>query len=133
LNNSAKLTYISIITKDVKRLSDFYETILNIKDKFVAGEDYVELKTSSCVVAVESAASLERRSNISFNPNAGNNILLEFKVDNVDDDYTPLEKLGVDIVCPLTDSSWGTRGFYFRDPDGNLVDFFSETKKNWGV
>jgi len=133
LNNPAKLTHISIITKDVKRLSDFYEAILKVKDKFVAGNDYVELKTTSCVIAVESVASLERRANAPFGSNVGNNILFEFKVDNADEDYFRLEKLGVDIVKPLTDSSWGTRTFYFRDPDGNLVDFFSEIKKNWGV
>jgi catechol 2,3-dioxygenase-like lactoylglutathione lyase family enzyme len=28
-------------------------------------------------------------------------------------------------VKPPTTQPWGTRSFYFRDPDGNLVDFFS--------
>jgi catechol 2,3-dioxygenase-like lactoylglutathione lyase family enzyme len=27
-----------------------------------------------------------------------------------------------------TNSAWGTRSFYFRDPDGNLIDFYAPVK-----
>ena len=78
-----------------------------------------------------SITSLERRSNTPFSANTNSDILLEFKVENIDEDYERLKKSGIEIVNPLanTPASWGTRGFYFKDPDGNLLDFFSDIKK----
>jgi len=32
-------------------------------------------------------------------------------------------------VKPPTTQPWGTRSVYFRDPDGNLVDFFALVKR----
>ena len=29
---------------------------------------------------------------------------------------------GLDVVHPLTDEVWGVRRFFFRDPDGNVVN-----------
>jgi uncharacterized glyoxalase superfamily protein PhnB len=33
--------------------------------------------------------------------------------------------MGIKMVKPPQTHPWGARAFWFRDPDGNIVDFFS--------
>ena len=40
----------------------------------------------------------------------------------VDDLYAQVRAEGLEIVHPLTDEAWGVRRFFFRDPDGNVVN-----------
>jgi catechol 2,3-dioxygenase-like lactoylglutathione lyase family enzyme len=35
------------------------------------------------------------------------------------------EGLVPEFVMPPTTLPWGNRSIYFRDPDGNLIDFFT--------
>jgi catechol 2,3-dioxygenase-like lactoylglutathione lyase family enzyme len=45
-------------------------------------------------------------------------------VGDVDEEYARLHDLVKSWVKGPTTQPWGTRSLYFRDPDGNLVDFF---------
>jgi catechol 2,3-dioxygenase-like lactoylglutathione lyase family enzyme len=54
--------------------------------------------------------------------------ILEFNVANVDQEYARLQGIVQTWVKPPTTQSYGTRSIYFRDPDGNLVDFFTRVK-----
>lgn len=40
----------------------------------------------------------------------------------VDELYARVRAEGLEIVHPLTDEVWGVRRFFFRDPDGNVVN-----------
>ncbi len=40
----------------------------------------------------------------------------------VDDVFALVRAEGLEIVHPLTDEAWGVRRFFFRDPDGNVVN-----------
>ena len=52
-------------------------------------------------------------------------VILEFRVADVDVEYRRLQGL-VKVWAKLPSTQpWGTRSVYFRDPDGNLVDFFT--------
>lgn len=48
---------------------------------------------------------------------------LEFQVENVDQEYERLQKLGVSVDSTPVTYPWGWRAFGFRDPDGNHFDF----------
>lgn len=50
--------------------------------------------------------------------------ILQFRVRDVDKEYARLQGIVKTWVKPPTNQPWGTRSFYFRDPDGNLVDFY---------
>ena len=50
---------------------------------------------------------------------------LEFEVEDVDSEFERLKALGVPLVKPLTTQTWGRRSFWLRDPDGNIINFFS--------
>jgi uncharacterized glyoxalase superfamily protein PhnB len=51
-------------------------------------------------------------------------VTLMFAVEDIEAEYARLQALGVPIVKPLQTHLWGSRSFWFRDPDGNLVDFY---------
>jgi predicted enzyme related to lactoylglutathione lyase len=42
--------------------------------------------------------------------------------DDIDGAYAEAQKLGYDIVHPLTTEAWGLRRFFVRAPDGNVVN-----------
>jgi len=116
-----------LITDDVGRLVRFYEAILKVQAQRT-GEDYAELHTGTGVLAIFSAKAQERY--IPGSAVAGDNrsVVLEFRVADVDQEYSRLQGLVRVWVKPPTTQPWGTRSVYFRDPDGNLVDFFTRAK-----
>jgi predicted enzyme related to lactoylglutathione lyase len=42
--------------------------------------------------------------------------------DDVDGAYEEAQKLGYEIVHPLTTEQWGVRRFHVRAPDGNVIN-----------
>jgi len=54
--------------------------------------------------------------------------ILEFNVANVDQEYLRFQPIIKTWVKSSTTQPWGTRSIYFRDTDGNLVDFFTRVK-----
>jgi uncharacterized glyoxalase superfamily protein PhnB len=116
-----------LITNNVKRLVDFYEPILATKAKW-SGEDYAEFPTGAGVLAIFSAEAQEKYIPGSAEAAKNRSIVLEFKVVDVDREYRRLESYVKIWVKPPTIQPWGTRSVYFRDPDGNLVDFYTTAK-----
>jgi uncharacterized glyoxalase superfamily protein PhnB len=113
-----------LVSADVKELVRFYEPVLQEKARW-SGEDYAEFRTGVGVLTIFSATAQQRY--IPGSAIAGNNkgVVLEFEVADVDQEFRRLHLLVKTWVKPPTTQPWGTRSFYFRDPDGNLVDFFS--------
>jgi uncharacterized glyoxalase superfamily protein PhnB len=52
-------------------------------------------------------------------------VIIEFLVDDVDAVHQNLAGFVKDFVTEPTAMSWGNRALLFRDPDGNLVNFFT--------
>jgi catechol 2,3-dioxygenase-like lactoylglutathione lyase family enzyme len=52
-------------------------------------------------------------------------VIIEFLVDDVDKAHQELAALVDDVVQEPTTMPWGNRSLLFRDPDGNLVNFFT--------
>jgi predicted enzyme related to lactoylglutathione lyase len=42
--------------------------------------------------------------------------------DDVDGAYEQAQRLGYEIVYPITTEPWGVRRFFVRDPDGNILN-----------
>jgi uncharacterized glyoxalase superfamily protein PhnB len=103
---------------------EFYEPLLNRKANW-SGEDYAEFPTRAGVLAIFSAAAQEKYISGSAEPAANRSVILEFKVTDVDAEYRRLQPLVKTWVKPPTTQPWGTRSIYLRDPDGNLVDFYT--------
>jgi catechol 2,3-dioxygenase-like lactoylglutathione lyase family enzyme len=116
-----------LITNDVARLVEFYHRVLLIPPK-TSGADYAEFPTGVGVLAIFSAKAQEKYIPSSAESASNKSAILEFKVDDVDKEYARLKSLVKTWVKPPTNQPWGTRSIYFRDPDGNLVDFFAVIK-----
>jgi catechol 2,3-dioxygenase-like lactoylglutathione lyase family enzyme len=122
-----RLVNTCLITNDVKQLVEFYEPILGLEAKRT-GDDYAEFSTSVGVLAIFSENAQEKY--IPGSAEAANNksVVLQFRVADVDQEYRRLQGLVKTWVKPPTTQPWGTRSIYFRDPDGNLVDFYTPIK-----
>jgi len=122
-----KLTHSCIITENVKKLSDFYKEVLQIEPQ-AYGDDYVEFQTDCGALSLFGFKAHEELAKGSVKPASNRCLELEFNVDNVENDYYRLQQLGVEIIKPLTTQPWGNCSFYFRDPDGNLINFYTRTR-----
>ena len=126
-DRSPALVNTCLITGNVKRLVDFYEAVLNLKAKW-SGADYAEFATGVGALAIFSADAQEKYIPGSAEAARNRSFILEFRVADPDSEYRRLQSLVKVWVKPPTTQPWGTRSVYFRDPDGNLVDFYTPAK-----
>ncbi|WP_243787713.1 VOC family protein [Saccharopolyspora gloriosae] len=115
---------IRIITGDVARLVDFYEHATAVRaDR--AGEDFAELRTASATVAIASTRTVGVFAPGSASEAANRSVIIEFLVDDVDEVHRNLTGLVAEVVTEPTTMPWGNRSLLLRDPEGNLVNFFT--------
>ncbi len=116
---------IRIITADIKRLTRFYEQITGIPVTMYT-EDFGELKTATCTLAIGSTRTLQLFGGYVGRPAENHTAIIEFRVNDVDAEYRKLvDVIGDFIVQEPTTMPWGNRSLLFRDPDGTLVNFFT--------
>ncbi|WP_236790368.1 VOC family protein [Amycolatopsis sp. GM8] len=121
-----QLVSVRIITNDVNRLVEFYEQVTGLDARRPA-EQFAEFVGASCTLAIGSAETMTLFSAGAAVPESNRTAILEFLVEDVDRDYERLTGLAVapEIVQKPTTMPWGNRSLLFRDPDGNLVNFFT--------
>jgi len=113
-----------LITNDVDRLAAFYAEVLKMKPHKI-GATYVDFRTGTGVLALFAAEAQEKYIPGSTMPGQNHSAILEFRVNDVDREYARLHGVVKQWIKAPTTQPWGTRSIYFRDPDGNLVDFFT--------
>ncbi len=120
-----KLTHCCIITEDVIKLRDFYESILKLKSRDF-NTDYAEFHTGNGILGV---FDIEYHNKLAPNSAIAKNnktVLLEFNVDDVEQEYERLKSMNIKIIKELRTHPWGSRSFYFLDPDGNMINFYTK-------
>ena len=115
---------IRIITEDVARLADFYERVTGVRVSS-SGEDFAELRTGPATLAIGSTRTVPLFAPGAARPADNRTVIIEFLVDDVDRVYENLTGFVQDFVNEPTTMPWGNRSLLFRDPDGNLVNFFT--------
>jgi uncharacterized glyoxalase superfamily protein PhnB len=115
---------IRIITDRIKPLVAFYETITGLTATWFT-EDFAELATASCTLAIGSSRTLALFGANVAQPAANRSAIIEFRVGDVDAQYRKLMETIGDFVQAPTTMPWGNRSMLLRDPDGNLVNFFT--------
>ncbi|MDT0613539.1 VOC family protein [Streptomyces lancefieldiae] len=118
------LVSIRVITDDVARLVDFYERATGVGATW-STEDFAELRTASGTLAIGSTRTVPLFAPGSARPADNRSVVIEFLVDDVDRVHRNLTGFVADFVREPTTMPWGNRALLFRDPDGNLVNFFT--------
>jgi catechol 2,3-dioxygenase-like lactoylglutathione lyase family enzyme len=119
------LASIRIITADIKRLTRFYEKISGIPVTMFT-ENFGELRTAACTLAIGSTRTFQLFGGDVARPADNHTAIIEFRVADVDAEYRKLmDVIGDSLVQEPTTMPWGNRSLLFRDPDGNLVNFFA--------
>lgn len=122
------MTFVStrIITADINRLVDFYQNVTGFSATWYT-PDFAEFRTPGAVLAIGSTRTLQLFGGDTVaSPATNRSVILEFRVESIDADFERiLEYLGEGLVQKPTTMPWGNRSLLFRDPDGNLVNFFT--------
>ena len=118
-----KLMQARIVTTSVTRLAVFYETVLSTVAR--GSEEYVELSTGGATLAISSQRAMDMYGARAATPGNNQSVVLDFEVDDVDDERRRLDDLVASFVLEPTTQPWGNRSMLFRDPDGNLINFYS--------
>lgn len=119
-----QLAATRIITDDVDRLVAFYESITGATAMRLHPL-FAELRTDAGTLAIASSATVPLLGDGSAEAGANRSVILDFLVDDVDASVAALAgKVSEFVNGPVT-MPWGNRSLLFRDPDGNLINFFT--------
>ncbi|ATB44016.1 glyoxalase [Cystobacter fuscus] len=120
---------IRLITADLERLVRFYERLSGLRATRYT-EDFAELITPACTLAIGSTRTLQLFGGDIARPADNHTAIIEFRVDDVDESFRRLKDvIGGALVQEPTTMPWGNRSLLFRDPDGTLVNFFTPVTK----
>ena len=121
----ARLTHVCLFTDSVQKLVDFYGAVLDVEvPKNITVYFQFEIEDAA-VLSIYDVEEQNRLAPGSAELRHNRSTILEFQDEDVDKDYERLMKLGVEWVKHPTTQEWGNRSIYLRDPDGNLVNFYS--------
>jgi catechol 2,3-dioxygenase-like lactoylglutathione lyase family enzyme len=119
-----EFTSIRVITADVARLAGFYEKATGATAVWPT-PDFAEIVIGRATLAIGSTRTVPLFAPGSARPADNRTVILEFLVDDVDTAHRDLSGLVEDFVAEPATMPWGNRSLLFRDPDGNLVNFFT--------
>ncbi|MEZ0106612.1 putative glyoxalase superfamily protein PhnB [Catenulispora sp. EB89] len=116
-----------VITADITALVAFYEKATTLAATWFT-PDFAELAgPAGATLAIGSTSTVPLFAAGSAAPAANRSVILEFLVDDVDTRWQELAAWipGSDVVAEPKTMPWGNRSLLVRDPDGNLVNFFT--------
>ena len=123
------LTHSCLLTDHVEKLRQFYMDLLDFQPQ-VDNQGYVEFHMEGN--AVLAIFDLSAHNEMALEPakvSGSQNIILEFEVSGIEAEFRRIEEMDVRIVKPITTRAWGNTSFWFRDPDGNLLNFYCKKQK----
>lgn len=119
-----KLVQSRIVTWNVPTLARFYQELTGIHPN--GSDEYVEFDIAGGGgLAICSKRSADLFGGGAAEPSANRSVILDFEVKDVDQERSRLASFIPAFVLEPTNQPWGNRSMIFRDPDGNLINFFS--------
>lgn len=128
LQEDLKLIFagICIITENVSLLSGFYQKVLQATAE--GNDTHVTIQTDGAGVAIFSKKGMEDMVVGSTKYTGNSSSVLMFEVKDVDAEYERLKTMNIEFIMLPTTYPWGSRALWFKDPDGNIVDFYSKVE-----
>jgi catechol 2,3-dioxygenase-like lactoylglutathione lyase family enzyme len=122
-----KFTGICLVTENVPALVQFYTQVLGSQ---AAGDDtHSEFLFDGVSIAIFTRQGMEEMAPGSMRGAGYGSVTIGFEVKDVDAEYERLKSLDVDFIKLPATYPWGARSFWFLDPDGNIVDFYSRVDR----
>ncbi len=123
LKDVKNLGYVILLCKDLTKMRDFYEHVLNLKIDDET-EDWVEMRVGATLLSLRPRGRWYDGST----RGDGASIQLSFQVtpEQVNIAHEKLKNRGVDICEPPTDQQFGHRTLYFKDPERNILEIYAE-------
>jgi hypothetical protein len=118
-----KLAAARIVTRDVAALARFHQRVTGALP--VGSEEYVELRMPGARLAICSENAVRLFGVATAESATNRSLILDFEVEDVDIERARLDGVVVDWVLEPTTQPWRNRSMLFRDPDGNLINFFT--------
>lgn len=113
-----------IFTDDMDGMLAFYERVTGVTANRIHPL-FAQLETPSGILAISSTRTLPAMGENVGEPRANRSIALDFLVDDVDASYAELQGYVTTFLNEPSNMPWGNRSLLFRDPDGNLINFFA--------
>jgi len=114
---------ICIVTPDVRQLREFYTRVLEVT---AGGDDtFTSLEIPGASLSLFAEEGMERMAPGSMEGAGRGAYTIEFEVEDIDTEHRRLRSLNIPVVKAPTTQSWGRRSVWFRDPDGNIVNFYA--------
>jgi catechol 2,3-dioxygenase-like lactoylglutathione lyase family enzyme len=123
-----KLAQTRIVTRDVPALTRFYMALTGMTP--TGNDRYIELRAPGLALGISSQHVLDQHIPGATMPEANRSVILDFEVENVDEERLRLTSIVSEFVLEPTTQPWGTRSMLFRDPDGNLINFFTRIQSH---
>ena len=114
---------ICIITRNVPELRNFYRDVLQAD--FEGDDNFTVFSNEGVILSLFHLQGMEQMAPGAMAGAGYGGCTLEFEVEDVDQEFERLIELNIPIVKPPTTQSWGLRSVWFRDPNGNIVNFFA--------
>lgn len=118
-----KFSGICIITENVSCLKEFYKDVFQVETE--GEEDFARLLIDGGNIDIFSKQGMEELSPGSTAAMGYGGFTIEIEVDDVDAEYERLRSKQITFIKLPTTYPWGRRSFWFKDPDGNIVNFYS--------
>ena len=114
---------VRIITDDLDKVVGFYEQVTGVSAVRPAPV-FASLRLPSANIDFGHAQTAQLFKKAAH-PADNQTVIIDFLVDDADEEYERLKNLVSDWVMEPTTMPWGNRSILFRDPDGNLVNLFT--------
>lgn len=118
-----KFASTRLIAADITSMVAFYELVTRQSAEWLSPQ-FAEIVTPGATLAIGSAETVALFMEGSAEPGVNRTAVLEFRVDDVDSEFTRL-KGRVDVVIESKLLPWGNRTVQFRDPEGTIISLFT--------
>ncbi|MCL2065442.1 MAG: VOC family protein [Candidatus Cloacimonetes bacterium] len=126
-----KFDNVRLLVRDYRKCFNFYTETLGFEAAFDVGDCYASFKVADgieglAIFTSDFFATVVGNADKTQPTNCREKSLVSFEVKNVDDTYKTLLAKGVTFVNePIGMSAWGMRVVHVRDPEENLIEFYS--------
>lgn len=118
---------ICLITENVTLLTEFYSAVLCVPVEGNATHAGVEMEGMH--LTLFSAEGMDGMAPGSMRAAGRGTVTLDIEVEDVDAEYQRILTLGATVIKPPQTYAWGSRSMWFRDPDGNIVNFYQRIRQ----